>query len=153
MVSLKLVYHVLFYGHSFSYFILFTVIISTTHLSKGCKAHAVQSTVVSVVDKKLSCPRVWAPSGKADCALYYVSIMIIKCDHDHCHCTSCIASNYWVVFDLVVKPLLILIGATWAQYSISTQIYCHPMKFSGKLNFKVGANLICQTGAQTQEPP
>ena len=65
MVSLKLVYHVLFY---FSYFILFTVIISTTHLSKGCKAHAVQSTVVSIVDEKLSCPRVRAPSGKADCA-------------------------------------------------------------------------------------
>ena len=27
-------------------------------------------------------------------------------------CTSCIASNYWVVFDLVVKPVLILIGTT-----------------------------------------
>ena len=47
-----------------------------THLSKGCKAHAVQATVVSIVDKKLSCPRVWTRSGIADCPL--------SCDnHDH----------------------------------------------------------------------
>ena len=85
MAPLNLVHYALFPGHcpvdtghcgrALSYFILF-IIITTIHLSEGCKAHAVQSTVVSIVDEKLSCPCVRTTSGIADCAF--------SCDrHDH----------------------------------------------------------------------
>ena len=89
-------------------------------------------------------------------------------------CTSCIASNYWVVFDLVVKPVLILIGTTWnqnwSQPSIHNQWFvtywshllgCLLLGKHGLVSFltlgcfkqghKKSVDLICQTGEQNLE--
>ena len=153
----------------------------TTHLSKGSKAHAVQPTVVSIVDEKLSCPCVRSSSCIADCpwsssswSSWSTSLRSGRWSSPPSFCTSCIASNYWVVFDLVVKPVLILIGTTWnqswSQPSIHNQWFltywsdllgCLLLGKHGLVSFlmlgclkqshKNSVDLICQTGEQNLE--
>ena len=98
-------------------------------------------------------------------------IMIIKCkDPGHkmgssppseSHCTSYIASNHWVVFDLIVQPLFILsrascaynstlITATSSQKITSSLIYLHPI-YTVKLVSTWYTKLENKTGNNPEE--